>query len=38
MNEHPSSVIVALRRLMPARALQDQEARGVAERQSSRFL
>jgi predicted transcriptional regulator len=38
MNEHPSSVIVALRRLMPARALQDQEARGVAERQASRFL
>jgi predicted transcriptional regulator len=38
MNKHPSSVIASLRTLMPSRALQDHEARGIAERQASRFL
>jgi predicted transcriptional regulator len=38
MNKHPSSVIGALRELMPARELQDHEARSIAERQASRFL
>lgn len=38
MNKHPSRVIANLRVLMPARALEDHEARGIAERQASRFL
>jgi IrrE N-terminal-like domain len=38
MNKHPSNVISTLRALMPARALEDHEARGIAERQATRFL
>ena len=38
MNKHPSNVIAELRALMPARALEDHEARGIAERQATRFL
>jgi hypothetical protein len=38
MNEHPTNVIAGLRGLMPARALQEHEARGIAERQAMRFL
>ena len=38
MNKHPSNVISELRALMPARALEDHEARGIAERQAMRWL
>ncbi len=38
MNKHPSKVIASMRELMPARALEDHEARGIAERQATRFL
>lgn len=38
MNKHPSNIIVGLRALMPARTLEDHEARGIAERQATRFL
>ena len=38
MNKHPSNVIGELRALMPARALEDHEARGIAERQAMRWL
>jgi len=38
MNNHPSTIIAELRALMPARPLQDHEARGIAERQAMRWL
>jgi Zn-dependent peptidase ImmA (M78 family) len=38
MNKHPTTIIAELRALMPARALQDHEARGIAERQAMRWL
>ena len=37
MNKHPTTIIATLRALMPARALQDHEARGIAERQAMRL-
>jgi Zn-dependent peptidase ImmA (M78 family) len=38
MNQDPKTIIREVRSLVPARALQEHEARGIAERQATRLL